>query len=88
MVEVLLDIAGIIVQALRSNTYIWLWSIATSGFLLVLASVVPNSQQLCECGRKLLKCSGEQYLLSLLERSSPSMASIEVPPILPNQSSS
>lgn len=40
MGEALVDIAGIIVQALRSNPHIRLWSIAASGFLLVLVAVV------------------------------------------------
>ncbi|MFQ4135375.1 TRADD-N-associated membrane domain-containing protein [Nodosilinea sp. PGN35] len=40
MPEVLLDLAGIIVQALRSNSHIRIWSLASSGFLLVLIAVV------------------------------------------------
>jgi hypothetical protein len=40
MPEILLDLVGIIVQALRSNSYIRIWSLASSGLLLVLIAIV------------------------------------------------
>lgn len=40
MFDILLDIAGILVQALRSNPYIRSWCLAASGLLLILVGVI------------------------------------------------